>query len=185
MNQAPIVAEFSSATLLVAAKRALRADGYAMLETFSPYPVWNDVPRRQRESTVLQPVMLVAGTAGALVGVYLRYDTAVASRDSFAWLELVLISAQLSLVFAAVAGLIALIVSGKLARHKRIPETRGFDRPPPDLFILAIYGGDAGQLTGRLRALGATKVRGASVTRQQRGFTRARGGTGNALHLRQ
>lgn len=167
INQAPVVAEFDSARALVAAVRTLRAEGHTALETFSPFSLADEVPPPAKERGMIRPVMLIAGGIGALLGLYLQYWTAVVDyplnsggRPLFSWPVFLLVIFELTILFAALAGFAAFVITGGLTRlHNRIFAVPGFRRASSDRFFLAIYSGDARHLRERLEDMGAVKVR--------------------------
>jgi ActD protein len=113
-----VMAEFDSPTALVNAARAAREHGYRRLDAYSPFPIeeLNDVLHLHRNRLPL--IVLIGGILGGICGYLLQYYVTViqypinvAGRPLHSWPAYIVITFEVTILFAAfscVLGLLAL-----------------------------------------------------------------------------
>jgi hypothetical protein len=145
-----ILAEFDSPAALAAAARSARAEGYAALDAFSPFPVaaLKDVlGHRDRK---VQGTMLIGAICGALAGLALQtyatvlhYPLNIGGRPDFSWPAYVIIVFELAVLCSGLSGLIAILAFNGLPRpHHPLFAVPGFERATRDRFFLLIEARD-------------------------------------------
>src|SRR5262245_333352 len=112
------MAEFDSPTALVNAARAARERGHRRLDAYSPFRIeeWNDVFHLHRNRLPL--IVLIGGILGGICGYLLQYYVTViqypinvAGRPLHSWPAYIVITFEVTILFAAfscVLGLLAL-----------------------------------------------------------------------------
>jgi hypothetical protein len=152
------LAEFPNADALVAACKALRAEGYERLEALTPFAV------RELEDVLPLPksrtpsLVLGAGIIGGLSGLLLQwwcnavdYPLNVGGRPMLSFPAWVPVTFELAVLAAATTGFFAMLVGGKQPRlfdPIDASELRTLDR-----FLLAIDLGDPKFVPERCTAL--------------------------------
>jgi hypothetical protein len=113
-----LMAEFDDPVALVTATRAARDKGYRKLDAYTPFPVdaLNDVLHLHKNRLPL--IVLLGGIAGGLTGYLLQYYITVwdfpinvAGRPLHSWPAYIIITFELTVLFAAISatfGLLAL-----------------------------------------------------------------------------
>ncbi|HEV2704133.1 MAG TPA: DUF3341 domain-containing protein [Steroidobacteraceae bacterium] len=171
-----VLAEFTSARELVAAARQMRRDEpRAHLEAYSPcaLPELNGPLRTRRGHVAFWT--LLGGLLGC-VGTYalewysaaINYPLNIGGRPTASWPAFVPPALEMTLLGAAVFGVIAMIASAGLPRlHHPLFAHRSFERASADRFFLVLRGDAPGfepqrarHLLHALRPLAVTEVRG-------------------------
>jgi ActD protein len=111
-----VTAEFDNPTALVNAARAAREKGYRKLDAYSPFPIeeLNDVLHLHRNKLPL--IVLLGGIAGGLTGYLLQYYVTViefpinvGGRPLHSWPAYIIITFELTILFAALACVLGLL----------------------------------------------------------------------------
>ncbi len=111
-----VMAEFDSPTALVNAARAARENGYRKLDAYSPFPIeeLSDVLHLHKNKLPL--IVLIAGIIGGLTGFFLQYYVTViyfpiniAGRPLNSWPSYVVITFELTILFAALSTVLGLL----------------------------------------------------------------------------
>jgi hypothetical protein len=111
-----VMAEFDSPTALVNAARAAREKGYRKLDAYSPFPIeeLSDVLHLHKNKLPL--IVLIAGIMGGLTGFLLQYYVTViyfpiniAGRPLNSWPSYVVITFELTILFAALSTVLGLL----------------------------------------------------------------------------
>ena len=145
-----IVAEFEDASRLLEAARAARAAGYRKMEAYTPYPI------RELEEVIpgwnlLPVIVFVAGATGAFVAFYMQYfiaavvfPTNVGGRPLNSWPSFIVITFELTVLFAACAAFFGMLLFAKLPKlyHPmfRVP---AFQRASDRGFFLCLEANDS------------------------------------------
>jgi hypothetical protein len=111
-----VMAEFDSPTSLVNAARAAREKGYRKLDAYSPFPIeeLSDVLHLHKNKLPL--IVLIGGIVGGLTGYLLQYYVSViyfpiniAGRPLNSWPSYVVITFELTILFAALSAVLGLL----------------------------------------------------------------------------
>lgn len=168
--RAGAMAEFASPDALVDAVRRLRAQGYARLDTFSPYPLDEVEEALELRDRSAPRWALGAGLTGALLAAWLQwylnawdYPLNVGERPLFSLPAWVPIAVMTGVVFAAVATFVALLARVRLpALWHPVFEVDGFERASVDRFWVIVGADDpryhALDTPRMLAAMGALRV---------------------------
>lgn len=138
MNQDPhaygLLAEFSSPELLVTATSRAHAKGYRCLDAYSPFPVHGLHEALGSPTNPMPAIMLTGGVLGGLTGYLMQYWATVISyplnvggRPLHSWPSYIPITFELTILFAASAGVIGWFVLAK------------FPQPYHPLFALDVF----------------------------------------------
>lgn len=140
------LAEFQTADALLAAAHRIREAGYRRLDAFSPFPVEGLPEAVGIEDSALPYWMLGGGLAGALTGYGIQYFSAVidypilvGGKPFNSWPAFIPVTFELAVLFAALTGFIALVLTNGLPRlHHPLFEVPRFDLATRDRFFLLI-----------------------------------------------
>ena len=113
-----LMAEFDNPTDLVQATRAAHDAGYHKLDAYTPYPIEEISEALHLHNKKLSLIVLLGGICGGLTGFLLQvyitvfqFPTNVAGRPLYSWPSYIVITFELTILFAAFAatfGLLAL-----------------------------------------------------------------------------
>ena len=110
-----VMAEFESATALVNATRAARESGYRKLDAYSPFPIEELADALHLHKTKLPLIVLLGGICGAIGGYLLQYYVTViyfpinvAGRPLHSWPSYIIITFEMTILFAALAAVLGL-----------------------------------------------------------------------------
>lgn len=150
MKRAPrlygLVAEFDREEDLIEAITALKVRGYDRIEAFTPYPVKELAQLLHPRARLIPFFVLMGGITGGIAGYLIQYYTAVidfplnvGGRPLHSWPAFIPVTFELSIMFAAVAGLAAFLIATRLPRlHHPIFNDEEFSRASWDrLFLCA------------------------------------------------
>lgn len=169
-----LVGEFEAPAHVVAAARALRAEGLERWEIYGPAPI-EEIGREvhTRRGTVITAVMVVGALAGACIGYFFQYWGAVldyplnvGGRPYNSWPGFVPSAWEICAVFTVYCGFFAFFLACGLSRlYHPIFAAPGFERASQDRFFLLIdataerYDAESlGRLLERHGALGVSEV---------------------------
>jgi hypothetical protein len=164
-----VLGEFGDETALLAAARALRAQGVDGLDLHSPYPLHGAEDALGLRRSTVPLVALVAGVTGAVTGYLLQWWTVgldwplnVGNRPPHSPPAFIPVTFELGVLFASVS-----IFAGLLFAYFRFPrvhhplfEVEAFRSATIDgLWLSAAVGRtEADGIAGELRRLGARQV---------------------------
>jgi hypothetical protein len=148
----PVIIELESADAVVAAAEHLRANGYSVLEAYTPFPIPELDEAIGTRRTKLPWLVLCAGASGAaLAYLVLWWTSAVDYRLDVGGRPYNSLPTHVPIVFetmvlfaAGTAFLASLLLSGLPRLHHPVFELEGFERTSIDRFWITI-----GPLTGR------------------------------------
>jgi hypothetical protein len=145
-----VMAEFSSAETLVQAARHARAAGYRRVEAYAPFPI-EELP----EALGLPPspiprCMLAGALAGTATGLAMQYyanlyafPLNIGGRPLNAWPGFILVTIELTILFAILAGLLTLFFTLHLpAVYHPVFNHPDFRKASRDGFFLCIESTD-------------------------------------------
>ncbi|HSN20078.1 MAG TPA: DUF3341 domain-containing protein [Usitatibacter sp.] len=154
-----IMAEFASADALLAAARRAREAGYRRLEAYSPFPVEGLAEAVGFGGTRVPLATLVGGIAGGVGGFFLQWYSAVVSypeniggRPPDSWPEFIPVTFETTVLFAAVAAVVAMLAGNRLPRLRHpVFGARDFDLATRNRFFLCLGADDPRFETGTAR----------------------------------
>ena len=165
-----IMAEFQAPEQLVTAARAAYAAGYRRMDAYSPYEVEGVAEAIGFRKTRVPLIMLLGGICGALVAYGMQWYSAVISyplnvggRPLHSWPSFVPITFELSVLFAAIAGVCGMLALNGLPRpYHPVFNAPEFKLASQTRFFLCIEADDrmfqAKRVRDFLRSLGAEKI---------------------------
>lgn len=144
------LAEFNSAEALVLAAKAARQEGFRKMDAYTPFPVEGLAEEIGAGRSPIPAVMLVAGILGALTGAGLQYYSAVVdypfnigNRPLNSWPMFVMVTFELTVLFAGLAGVLAMfLINGLPAPHHPLFNLDRFERVSHDGFFMCIEARD-------------------------------------------
>ena len=111
-----MMAEFDSPTALVNAARAAREKGYRKLDAYSPFPIEELTDALHLHHNLLPLIVLCGGILGGLSGYLLQYYVTVvyfpinvAGRPLHSWPAYIIITFELTILFAAISAVLGLL----------------------------------------------------------------------------
>ena len=162
-----VMAEFDTGQALVDAARKTMASGYTRVEAYTPVPIeeLNDVLHRTR--TKLPQMILAGGLTGMASGFALQYWTSVidypmniGGRPFASWPAFVVPSYELTILFASLTAMIAMIVANGLPQpYHPVFNVARFSLASSDKFFLVIESSDP-KFTGASAFLRETGAKG-------------------------
>lgn len=117
------LAQFASVPALLAAVKQLRMDGYTRLEAYTPFAVDGLAEALGLERNRIPLLMLCGGLMGGLGTLALQYYAAVidypvdvGGRPDASWPAFMPAALEMTILFAALAGIIGMLVGNGLPR---------------------------------------------------------------------
>jgi hypothetical protein len=163
------VGELASAEALLEAARAVRREGFARCEAYTPFPVDGldellEVPRSRAPLIVL--LCGIAGAATAFFGQWwcngIDFPIDVGGRPLFSWPAWIIITFELTVLFAGFGALVGCLRLCGLPRlWDPVFEVDGFESATLDAFWIAVEADDAraeGEAARSLERLGARRI---------------------------
>ncbi|HJT80671.1 MAG TPA: DUF3341 domain-containing protein, partial [Chthoniobacterales bacterium] len=118
-----IMAEFTKPEQVLHAARAAYTAGYRKMDAYSPYAVEGLAEAIGFRRTGVPPAMLAGGICGAVTGYGMQvysatvdYALNVGGRPLHSWPAFIPITFELTVLFAAIAGLVAMLWANGLPR---------------------------------------------------------------------
>jgi hypothetical protein len=141
-----VMAEFDSAEALTVAAQRVRTAGYTALDAFSPFPVEGLYEMIGGRTTRLPRLVLGCGLLGGLTGFGLQtylmvfdYPLNVGGRPLFSWPSFIPITFELSVLFAAIGGVLGLFIANKMPElYHPVFNVDRFERVTQDGFFLLV-----------------------------------------------
>jgi mono/diheme cytochrome c family protein len=145
-----VLAEYPSPSALIAAARKIRDAGYTRWDTFTPFPVHGIEKAMGIRMTVLPWIVLGAGLTGCATGVALQwwtnavnYPWIVSGKPFFSLPANVPVIFELSVLFAATAALVGMLVLNGLPHPSHPLDLKSrFGRSTVDRFFLYVQADD-------------------------------------------
>jgi hypothetical protein len=111
-----LMAEFDSPGALVNATRVAREKGYRKLDAYSPFPIEELTDTLHLHHNKLPLIVLIGGILGGLTGYLMQYYVTVvyfpiniAGRPLHSWPAYIIITFELTILFAAIAAVLGLL----------------------------------------------------------------------------
>ena len=115
-----VLAEFTDGAKLLEAAQRSRAEGYTILEAYTPLPM-EDVAHAIGHKNRLPLVVLCGGIVGAIVGFGMQYYAAVygypmniGGRPLNSWPSFLVITFEMTVLFAAFSAVLGMLALNKL-----------------------------------------------------------------------
>jgi ActD protein len=145
-----LMAEFEGPEALLAAARNAHQAGYQKLDAFTPMPVEGLSEAVGFHHTSIPLIVLLSGIAGGLTGFGLQYWVHVVAlplniggRPLDSWPSFVPITFELTVLFAAIAAVVAMLALNGLPQpYHPVFNAPGFERASIDGFFLCIQAED-------------------------------------------
>jgi Ni/Fe-hydrogenase subunit HybB-like protein len=144
-----LIAAFDHPKALLAAVGRLRADGYAVMDAYTPFPVAGLPQALGLEDRRVPLLVLAGGIAGAAAGIGLQvwgnlaFPLNVGGRPLLAWPAFVLIAFELCVLGAVATGIIGMFLLNGLPRlNHPILDAPPLRRATIDRFVLALHASD-------------------------------------------
>ena len=145
-----LMAEFDDPTSLVKAAKQTYGAGYRQIDTFSPYPIEEAWEAIGQHDTRLSKIVLAGGLTGLLSGIGLQewvheiaYPINIAGKPLNIWPQFVPVTFELTILFAAIAGVLGMIIlNGLPMPYHPVFNVARFERASRDKFFLLVESTD-------------------------------------------
>ena len=142
-----VMAEFAHGEALLAAAGRAREAGYHV-EAYSPYPVEGLADAVGLRRNWVPSIVFAAGLLGGIGGYFMQWYSAVISypinsggKPLHSWPEFIPVTFELTVLAAAIAGFIAMLLLNGLPRlHHPVFNVREFDLASRNRFFLCLVG---------------------------------------------
>jgi hypothetical protein len=156
-----VTAQFESEEYLLLAARRMVEEGFDHIDAFSPYPIEGLAAIIKRDRSLAPLLMLIGGLTGAFTGYGMElyamgyfYPLNVGGRPLNSWPLFIPITFELTVLFSAFGGVIALLVLNRLPSiYHPLFSVPGFERATSDQFFLCIKATDPRFDQHRIRSL--------------------------------
>ncbi len=153
MSPAPIygiMAEFDSATELVAAARRTHAAGYTKIDAYSPFPVEELAEAIGFHRNGVPLVTLIGGLLGGLSGYAMQYWIAAVSypvnvggKPYHSWPAFIIVTFEMTILFAGLAAVFGMLaLNGLPMPYHPVFNVPRFAFATKDRFFLIIFSSD-------------------------------------------
>lgn len=145
-----IMAEFDSATTLVASARRAYQEGYRKLDAYSPFPIHELSEAIGFRKTRLPLIVLAGGIIGCAGGFLLQYYVSaiayplnIGGRPLNSWPSFIPVTFETTVLVAALSAVLGMLALNGLPRpHHPVFNVPGFQRASWDRFFLVIESQD-------------------------------------------
>ena len=153
MNRPPvfgIIAEFDAPESILAAAERASDKGYSQMDAYTPFPMEELTDALKVKHTTLSLFVLCCGIAGALIGFFMQYYTAVidypiniGGKPLNSWPQFIPITFEMTILFSAIGAVVGMILRNGLPRpvHPMF-NAKNFERATKDRFFLCIEATD-------------------------------------------
>ena len=146
-----LMAEFASPERLLEATRKAREAGYVRVEAYSPFPVEGLAEATGMKRNWVPAIVLGGGLAGGIGGYFMQWYSAVISypinaggRPLHSWPEFIPVTFELTILVAAVAGVIGMLwLNGLPKLYHPVFNVREFDLATRNRFFLCLRSGES------------------------------------------
>lgn len=141
-----VVAEFETPEQVLAAAKKVHAEGYTRTDAYTPFAVEGLDEALGMRRTRIGWIMLLAGAVGAFLGFYMQwfanvvhYPLNIGGRPYNSWPNFIVITFEVSVLFAAfTVGLVMIVRNGLPRFYHPIFNTPNFENATRDRFFLCI-----------------------------------------------
>lgn len=145
-----LAAEFESVDAIVAAAKLITDLGYTRAEAYVPYPVEGLPESFGMRRTYMAPVVLCGAILGAMTGYgmqwfanVIHYPWNIGGRPRNSWPMFIPITFELAILFAAVGGVLAMLIMNRLPQpYHPMFRLERFRRASQDRFFLCVESTD-------------------------------------------
>ena len=155
-----MMAEFDSASDLVAAARRTREEGYHKIDAYSPFPVEGLAEELGFRKNGVPLVVLIGGLLGCMSGYALQYWISAVSypinvggRPYNSWPAFIVVTFEMTILFAGLAAVLGMLaLNGLPMPYHPVFNVPRFAFATRDRFFLIIFSSDAKYDAGATRA---------------------------------
>lgn len=146
-----LLAEFETSDALLAAAQAASAQGFRQLDAYSPFPIEGLAEAIGFEKTRVSLVVLIGGIVGGATAYAMQYYSTVwdypmnvGGRPLHSWPSFVPITFELTVLFAAIAGVVGMLAMNGLPKpYHPVFNAPQFKLASQTRFFLCIKASDA------------------------------------------
>lgn len=145
-----LMAEFNSPERLVESAWTARRAGFRAIDAYSPFPVEDLTEAIGFEENVVPWLTLIGGLLGAASGYGMQlwtnyaYRIEIGGRPVYAWQSFMLITFELTVLFAVFFAIFGMLLLNRLPRlHHPVFDVREFHLASRDKFFLVLFSTDA------------------------------------------
>ncbi len=146
-----MMAEFDSASDLVAAARRTREEGYHKIDAYSPFPVEGLAEEIGFRKNSVPLVVLIGGLLGCMSGYALQYWVSAVSypinvggRPYNSWPAFIVVTFEMTILFAGLAAVLGMLaLNGLPMPYHPVFNVPRFAFATRDRFFLIIFSSDA------------------------------------------
>lgn len=166
-----LLAKFDNQEDLVAAARRAYDAGYRKFDAYTPYPVEGLSEAMHLKGSILPYIILAGGVVGGLTGFLMQtfatvidYPLNIGGRPLFSWPSYIPITFEMTILFAAIAGVLGLFVVTRFPQpYHPVFNSEDFNaHASQDGFYLGIEASDPGfnleQTRSFLQSLGSVLI---------------------------
>jgi ActD protein len=145
-----LMAEFGSASDLVEAAKTTHRSGYNDIEAYSPFPVHGLSEAVGFKKDWVPFIVLMGGIVGGCTGYGLQYWVSaityplnIGGRPLNSWPSFVIITFELTVLFAGLSAMIGMLILNDLPRpYHPVFNVPQFERASQDRFFLCVFAAD-------------------------------------------
>jgi hypothetical protein len=155
-----VIAEFDGSTTLLAAIEAAKAEGYTVMEAYTPLPV-HEVSHALGYKNRLPWVVLAGGMLGCMVGFLMQYYLSVhdypinvGGKPYNSWPAFIVVTFEMTILFAVLSAVLGMLAMNGLPRpHHPVHNVEQFELASRNRFFLMILDRDPRWDLGRVKEL--------------------------------
>jgi hypothetical protein len=164
------IAEFQDGAALLDAAKSARAEGYTVMEAYTPVPM-EEVAHTLGYRTALPWIVLAGGALGACVGFGMQYWTSVidypiniGGRPTNSWPSFIVVTFEMTILFAALSAVLGMLwLNGLPQPYHPVFNVPAFELASRNRFFLMILSRDPKFDMQATREFMRTKMRTASL----------------------
>ena len=158
-----VIAEFDGTPTLLSAIEAAKADGYTVMEAYTPLPV-HEVSHALGYKNRLPWVVLCGGLLGCITGFVMQwylsvydYPIVVGGKPFNSWPAFIVVTFEMTILFSVLSAVLGMLAMNALPRpHHPVHNVEQFELASRNRFFLMILDRDPKWDLDRVKALFAT-----------------------------